>query len=331
MTRARRAAHTLVWLAGLFALGEIAFAATIECDLAPARDPLAQAKWQRLRAVRRADPDRPLALMLGSSRTLLGLQADLLDSPGRRGFNFGLAGTGPLEEWLIWRRLCDAGIRPRLLLVEVFPPLLQGPVSGLVSEEDWLNAAKHSGVDLVRLGPYLTDAGRLARNWFVERLKPAYSNRRAWCDLLALNGPPPETELGDMDAAGWQPLRAADITATNRAALTDVDLHRYGPTLRNLRPCGGPAWALRDLLANARRRSVPTVLVLMPENTAFRAAYGPEARRAVQDFLGATGGPLIDARTWLPDEAFWDGHHLLPGAAGIFTRRLREELTRYGG
>ena len=32
--------------------------------------------------------------------------------------------------------------------------------------------------------------------------------------------------------------------------------------------------------------------------------------------------PVFDGRAWLPDDAFADGHHPCPAAAGEFTDRL---------
>ena len=68
----------------------------------------------------------------------------------------------------------------------------------------------------------------------------------------------------------------------------------------------------------------------MPEGTAFRSWYTPEAESVVAKFLAEVcdrhGVRLLDARCWIADEDFWDGHHLLPGGAARFTRRLLDEL-----
>ena len=85
---------------------------------------------------------------------------------------------------------------------------------------------------------------------------------------------------------------------------------------------------------------MPAALVLMPEGPSFRALYParawPEVRAWVGSLSARQAAPLVDARAWLPEEEFLDSHHLLPGGAARFTRRLGREfllplLRRCGG
>ena len=90
-----------------------------------------------------------------------------------------------------------------------------------------------------------------------------------------------------------------------------------------------PRRAMRELLAHLRREGIPAVVVLMPEGSVFRSWYGPKARAATAELIevaeAETGRPVVDARAWLPDEAFADGHHVRDVAAPAFSARMARE------
>jgi hypothetical protein len=67
----------------------------------------------------------------------------------------------------------------------------------------------------------------------------------------------------------------------------------------------------------------------MPESSEFRGWYGPAGYAAVtafaQQLSGEFGVPVYDARDWVSDDGFADGHHLIPAGAEAFTDRLAAE------
>ena len=71
-------------------------------------------------------------------------------------------------------------------------------------------------------------------------------------------------------------------------------------------------------------------LVLMPEASGFRAMYSPEVLQRVHGFLNGLcmkyDCTLTDAREWLPDSGFSDGHHMLKSGAEAFSDRLNREV-----
>src|SRR5262249_14446352 len=81
-----------------------------------------------------------------------------------------------------------------------------------------------------------------------------------------------------------------------------------------------------DLLELARVHGLATVAVLMPEGSAMRALYAPAVREDLDRFLAEElprhGTPLIDARTWLPDDYLFDAHHPLAHGAACFSAEL---------
>src|SRR5262249_15192108 len=90
--------------------------------------------------------------------------------------------------------------------------------------------------------------------------------------------------------------------------------------------------ALREVLRLGRRHHFRTVLVLMPESTAFQELYPSPVRAELDAYLGSLSReyqvPLVDARSWAPDDDFRDGHHLLRPAAWRFSERFGREVLR---
>ncbi len=92
-----------------------------------------------------------------------------------------------------------------------------------------------------------------------------------------------------------------------------------------------PILALRDLLDSCRAEGVRAALLMMPESARFRAAYPPALWAQIEELLGTLSAeyavPFVNAREWLGEEGFLDGHHLLPAGAEALTERLaRDEL-----
>src|SRR5919204_4680850 len=118
----------LLWALVFYAAAQLAMRCFMDAQLPPPWVQTWHEKWQQLRQLVAREPDRPLLVMLGSSRTDRALQAGGLNGlPGPDGkpflaYNLGLPGAGPLRVGLTPREMLDAGIRPRLLLVEFLPP-----------------------------------------------------------------------------------------------------------------------------------------------------------------------------------------------------------------
>ena len=128
-TRANgRAKLALLWGALAFLAGQGVLAYVITRSHPEIRDPEFGYRLLRLREQGASAPDRPLFLILGSSRTLSGICPPALPGwpadagPEPRVFNFSLLGAGPVRELLTLRRLLADGHRPDWLLLEVWPP-----------------------------------------------------------------------------------------------------------------------------------------------------------------------------------------------------------------
>jgi Protein of unknown function (DUF1574) len=334
--RPRRARAALAWALAGFALLQLATAFALERLLPAVRDAEYADKLFRLRAALRAAPDRRLVLMLGSSRTLMSFQAGRVDAPDAVAFNFGIRGAGPMLDLVLLRRLLAEGIHPHLLLLEVLPPFLNQPGDRPL-EEEWLQGSRLRVSEMGRLRRYHSHPPRLARQWLKMRWAPwAFYGRelRDWL-VRGLPEPPPppgDPEAGDLDAYGWQPYFENGVSPEQRERYWTIARNQYEPTFGPFRLAEKPARALEELLDLCERRGVPVALVLMPEGPAFRALYPPAMRRGLDDYLASVsrrrGLTVIDARAWLAEDDFWDGHHALPAGALTFTRRLEADGIR---
>jgi hypothetical protein len=328
-----------LWSLAFYVVVQVSVLLFVACCIKP---PLAQLvankKWTRLRELMASEPDRPLLMMLGSSRIEIGFDAwrmtGLMSPEGKpfAPFNFGVSQIGPLHEKLYLRELLDAGVRPRVLLVDFLPPMLNQPHRGGISEEGWIAPHWLSRRRLVRLWPYLKHPRRCAHSWLVSRLVPCYGFRHELTLLLRNTLYPwmAPGSLPDRDLRGdYLPDWVADRNKLVGLHPTDMT---WPDCLGSLRVGKGPAQAMRDLVAMCRRERIPLVLVVMPEATYFRRSYRPEglaqAKRLLDELRDQHGVPVIDANQWLADEDFIDGHHPLPKGAEQFTTRLRQEVQR---
>ena len=132
--------------------------------------------------------------MLGSSRTYYGLEAERLDAPlsqqtGRpvSVVNFGFPGGGPLSELLTWRRLRRDGVRPNLVLIEVFPAFLSSTFLVDDAREERMPVDRLRWHDLSMLERYGTGRARpgLRRDFMEAEAVPLYSHRLTILNVVA--------------------------------------------------------------------------------------------------------------------------------------------------
>jgi hypothetical protein len=321
----RAVGRALGWGALLFLAGQIALGAVIDRAGVAVRDPDYAAKEALLRARRAEHPGRPLFVALGSSRTLQGLDAARLSgrSDGPLVFNFGLPAGGPLRMYVSWRRLLAAGLRPDAVLVEVLPPALT--VTGQEkSEVCWDDGARLSVAELAELHPFYARPCRAAKQWAAARGLPC----RTYPGLLGRPDDPSSFGF-PIDGFGWHGHHLPGLSPEWRAEFHVRTRRSYAAACRDGRfgPAVGALWAL---LADCRREGVPAACVLMPEGRGFQELYDTRAvcatRRRVEELCRQTDARLIDARRWVADDLFWDGHHLLDDGAAVFSDRLAGEV-----
>jgi hypothetical protein len=188
---------------------------------------------------------------------------------------------------------------------------------------------------VVALRPYYNEVERLLNRWTRARFLPCSRHQAEFRSRLALDvsgaGPLEPEQTRGMDGHGWQP-HFAEVTPEQRQFFTAYARRQYADALTDFRLATRPARALTDLLALCRRERIPAALVLMPEASTFRSLYPPAMEACVATLLAGLqrdwNVPVIDARTWVEDDGFWDAHHVLPVGAAAFTERFEREAFR---
>jgi hypothetical protein len=337
-SEARRARNGLAWgLVGFVAL-QLGAVGVMERWRPELRDPQFAHKAQRLKGRLRgqAPGARPkLVCVFGTSRTTTGLRGGAAEPEFVRRlgapvilYNFGIPADPPCCQLVNLERLLAEGIRPDLVVLEVFPYYLRDKCTDLLAilhgerlglrDRAALSGAPRPLRDLRRW-----DWRYLLASWYFHRL-----------DVLSvlvpqvLYGGLRQDLFRDCDASGFAIAYCDDREVTRTRAL-EAARAQYGPQLNPFR-FGGPfPAAVEQFLARCHQESIPAALLLMPEGPAFQRLYARDAWPQVESYLhelaGKYGTPVINARDWFGEEAFMDSHHLRWGPAGQFAQRLADE------
>lgn len=338
--RMKRTARGLVWWIPIwYAVAQALFFLWMDPSWQLNRTRVEQQKWKQLHERIAQTPDRPLVLLLGSSRTDWGFQAGRLDGqPGPDGrpllvYNFGVPTTGPLHEALYLNDLLDEGIRPRLLVVEFVTTHLNQARRAILSEERFTVSRWLTGHQLWFLRRYLNNSRRATTEWLEAWAAPWYGYR--WSIHRHIQGldtrhDPYDQAEQPADEHGSRILCEDPGTLEYRQLRWYLAVKMYGESLRRFQFGAKPAQAMRDLLARCQRERIPVALVLMPVTKEFRALINPKGRKDLNDFLCELreqyGTSVIDASDWLEREDFDDGHHLLKSGADKFSLRMVTEV-----
>jgi hypothetical protein len=333
--RGQRTRKALIWTALVFFLLQLGFVVIVDCWFPLFYDSEAAARFKELRALAQAEPERPILLLLGSSRTCMSFRpeivGDLLPGLGQHPlvYNYSHLGASPAFSLLQLQRLVRWGTRPRWVVVEIMPVWLSREATSLVAQ-----------VAVISELPFLLRHAapkRILRDFVVPRIIPWYKNRAAL--LLALA--PGLVDRTTAQAKHFEPL--GPLGWDNRRwkhlqdpAVLGVPLEAarldYAPGLQAFQVQERLTRPLDDLAVFCRREHIDLALVLSPESSTFRSWYGPTTETQIQNFCAQLsnrqGVPIVDCRDWLPDDAFFDGHHVLQHGADTFTRRFEQEVLR---
>jgi hypothetical protein len=320
---------TLLWGAGWFVLVQLAAVSFLEWKRPEFYDPKYGCRLNQLRARLGTVTAARLFVILGSSRAEQGFRPTLLPvSPGQEAqvvFNLARGGSNPLLHLLTLRRLLADGLHPDCVLLEVFPPSLVGEKSGVTIPKATLRDLPLLQRFPVSWKSYAYAARDRALPWSKYRNQLLALCAPGWLSIPACS---PERWW---DARGGEWATLGDGVSFQEYHELAADAHRrYFRKLQSFHISAEADRALRELLELCRKEAIRVMLFIMPEAGEFRSWYPPATRERLSTYLAALqqeyGFPLIDAREWVPDDDFCDGHHLLRRGAATFTRRFGMEL-----
>jgi hypothetical protein len=340
-----RSRAALVWALALFVVGQGVLGLLVSCSQKDIFDPEYNLRLDCLQVRRAEAPDRPLALIVGSSRTANGLhpasvhRGAALDDRERLLFNFSLLGAGPVRELLTLRRLLAAGVRPDWLFIEVWPPYLTQ--AGWYREEPALGERIDLyWVDVPSLVRLYHDCWQPIRSVVARAAAPAVHARMPLVDRyagfllprsIAYELRNRDTGWRTLDDAGWlaMPLEREDPAAFRRRLDTELK-PTMKPLLDAFRVHEVADRALRELLDLGRAHGILTAFVLLPEHSGLRDCYPAATQAALAAYLHKLGAeyrtPALDLRDWSSDDDFTDPVHLSVEGARAFSERFGREI-----
>jgi hypothetical protein len=331
-----KARSVVLGAAALFVLAQVGLRGVIEEARPELRDPTFEIKCRRFAALKsQVNPAPASVLFMGSSMTVFGANAAAVDGPaslalGRPvvAYNLGVAGSGPFTQLLFLQRLLRRGAKPDFVVLEL---------SGLCfSHEDPFGEMKHfpgqmlSRHDLDTVTRYSSNPDEVYRDWLAAYLVPVHGHRLTIVSQTAHVFVPwnDRLELWDnLDDHGWRRM-ATPSPDEHARVLTNVK-KTFEPQIAQYQVGQSQRRALRELSGLLEKERIPTILVWMPEGPLMRSFYSSEAAQSLQsEFERASkehGFPLVNARGWLEEDAFWDSVHMTEAGGSAFTERLVRE------
>jgi hypothetical protein len=325
----RRHLRTALWFLAAFAASQFVLAVWVE-RTPTIRDPEYTLLRNRLRQRAAEQPEKPIAIFMGSSRVAYGFDPASTANGSAALFNFGVPGAGPYLVDVLHGRLSADGVQPHAVFLEVLPAFYN--TAGVRTlDNSLLDGARLSAEEAFDLLTYSDRPSGPLRRWAQDRAVPISRHRTELRKLTGLeaardNSLPIES-LRDIGSDGF---RVRLVPPNERVKLTALAHKQYDPFCGEFRLAEKAFERLLGTIRRARANGATVVAVVMPEGNEFRCLYSPSALAGVSALLdrlrNEAGVDVVDARDWLPDEAFFDQHHLTPEGAAIFSARFQRDI-----
>jgi hypothetical protein len=338
-SRRRGARAAVLWAVAVAVLTNVALAVAVETVLPKLRDPEYGYRITPLHAHQQAHPDRPLVLMLGTSRVQNSIDPTAMGFPDQPGsplvFNFGQSAASPLRQWLLLQKLEAEGVRPAAVVIEIFSATLSipGPDD---DEYKRVAAFEHELVrftysDISRMESYVDDPLAIRRRWAAERLNTLQTQQPVILSHLAPEWQPWHMRVDHhwnmMDEFGFTAY-PTDGAVENRPKRQAKAWDQYGSTLRLVRVSKLTVRVHRDVIAHCRERGIPVAFFVVPESPTFQSWYSQESQKVLAAYLRTLSDelhcPVFTVPAVYGDEDFADGHHMLGPTATRFSLELAD-------
>jgi hypothetical protein len=337
---ARHSRLQVLCMLGSFAILQLGLALGIEIVWPALRDPYFAYRAERLQMRRTAEAAPPLTvIMFGSSRVQCGFKSSDLEASARGAgkpavvFNFGIPGVGPIANLLHLRRILKRGVRPDLVFLEVAPIMFNGLRGKPREEIGKVRGARLWRKEIAWLKQYRFPIKELRKDWWSAEMVPCYGQRFNILSRVAPQLLPPALRLDwarHMDDSGWQAPVNTTVSPEDCRRYTEFTLRGHGDILRSFELCESSCRAVHDFLSLCQRQQIPAGIIWMPEGSEYRKLYPRDAVERIEGFLTEVsrqqGVLYINARDWVPDDAFVESNHLLLKGAHIFTERFGREV-----
>jgi hypothetical protein len=334
--RSRRGARLSIFLFPAFVLVAHGVVLLLLSD-PRVRDPEYGRRAARLRERLQENPGRPLVVVLGSSRTAMGVRAAEWEEirpndsarPDPLIFNMAVLGSGPMMELMALRRIYADGFRPDVVLLEYWPPFFH--YDGGWDETNRVAENRLMDCDRELVRNYFPDPARIEREMDWQRINTIYANRERLLGILSPNWLPAtrRSEAGwtNLDPWGWIPgfdMKPDQTEWRTKAVANCASI--YKPVFDQYRFSATAEHAMRESVALAREHGATVGFIYLPESSEFRKLYPPRVEQVATNRLAKMSHelsvPVLNCRLWMPDTAVVDGFHLSRSGAAEFSRRL---------
>ncbi len=327
--RQRHRRAEVVWAIISFLILQIGFAASIKTGLIrlDGGTTFSSKAAQFQQRLELADRDTLVVAAFGSSRIMNGFDAAGLERQLNQlrqnrhvVYNFGVAGGGNIYSYLSLEKLIAAGVKPDLILLELYPALLRP-----CGEQEWFASNEMRSKSFENTERYGIKS--VSRPWYQEWLFPWHTYRFFVLNQIAPKLLPMELRENwaqQADEHGWIAVDHLPVEET-----VNKQLNRFRGCLDSFELSPDSCRAVRDTLRLCEQHRIQCKLVWMPEFTRIRKQYPPIVAVKINQFLQELetefGVGSIVARDWIDDQGFYDSCHLNREGATRFTKRLAQK------